>query len=171
MAGWVQIKSTRFRGPGQAFSRFDVLGSLINWILVLVSVVTIGWLRDRVLGVNICSSEANGPRPTPSDPMANLTAGQVETLLPALLEALEAERTAKANAAALKAQMATLIGEPQTVKTAWGTVTLCNGRRTVKVTDRALNAQITLLKEQGIALGKCEESFGVPYIQVKTNDR
>ena len=58
MAGWVQIKSTGIRGPGQGFSRFDVLGSLINSILVLVSVVTVGWLRDRGLGFIMMGSQA-----------------------------------------------------------------------------------------------------------------
>ena len=103
--------------------------------------------------------------------MANLTAGQVEAMLPALLEAMEAERTAKAHAADLKAQIAAVIGTPQTIKTVWGTVTLCNGRRTVKVTDRALAAQITLLKEQGVADGRCQESVGEPFLQVKVADR
>ena len=103
--------------------------------------------------------------------MANLTAGQVETLLPALLEAMEAERTAKATVATLKAQIAEVIGTPQTVKTAWGTVTLNNGRRTVKVTDRALNAQITLLKEQGITDGKATVSVSEPFITVRATDR
>lgn len=103
--------------------------------------------------------------------MANLTAGQVETLLPALLAAMDAERDAKAHVAALKAEIAAIIGKPQTVKTAWGAVTLNNGRRTVKVTDRALTAQITLLKEQGVTDGKATVSVSEPFITVRANDR
>jgi hypothetical protein len=103
--------------------------------------------------------------------MVNLIAGQVEAMLPNLLEALEAERVAKERVAALKSEIAALIGTPQTVKTAWGAVTLCNGRRTVKVTDKALSAQITFLKEQGVADGRCQESVGEPYLQVKVADR
>jgi len=100
-----------------------------------------------------------------------LIVGQVETMLPELLRAMEDADAAKRRVDSLKAQMVSIIGEPQTVKTCWGSVTLCNGRRTVKVTDRALNAQITLLKEQGIALGKCQESVGDPFITVRKSDR
>jgi hypothetical protein len=97
--------------------------------------------------------------------------GQVETLLPALLQAMEDADAAKRRVDSLKAQMVALIDEPQTVKTVWGSVTLNRGKRTVKVTDRALNAQITLLKEQGIAQGKCEESIGSPFVTVRKSDR
>jgi hypothetical protein len=97
--------------------------------------------------------------------------GQVETLMPELLQAMSDADAAKRRVDDLKAQMIALIESPQTVKTCWGSVTLNNGRRTVKVTDKALNAQITLLKEQGIALGKCEESVGAPFITVRKSDR
>jgi hypothetical protein len=97
--------------------------------------------------------------------------GQVETMLPELLEAMQQADAAKQRVDDLKAQMIALIEEPQTVKTCWGSVTLNKGRRTVKVTDRALTAQITLLKESGIALGKCEESIGDPFITVRKSDR
>jgi hypothetical protein len=97
--------------------------------------------------------------------------GQVETLMPELLQAMSDADAAKQRVDDLKAQMIALIEEPQTVKTCWGSVTLNKGRRTVKVTDKALNAQITLLKEQGIALGKCEESIGDPFITVRKSDR
>jgi len=97
--------------------------------------------------------------------------GQVEALLPKLLEAMEQSKEATAKVDKLKAQMVALIEEPQTVKTCWGAVTLCNGRRTVKVTDKALNHQIQLLKETGISTGKCTESWGDNYITVKKTDR
>jgi hypothetical protein len=97
--------------------------------------------------------------------------GQVETLLPALLQAMEDQKEATAKVDKLKAQMVALIKEPQTVKTCWGSVTLCNGRRTVKVTNKALNHQIQLLKETGISTGKCTESWGDNYITVKKTDR
>lgn len=101
----------------------------------------------------------------------SILVGQVETLLPELLQAMEDADAAKRRVDSLKAQMIALIEEPQTVKTCWGSVTFNRGRRTVKVTDRALTAQITLLKEQGIALGKCEESVGEPFITVRKSDR
>ena len=97
--------------------------------------------------------------------------GQVEALLPKLLEAMENQKQATAKVDKLKEQMVALIESPQTVKTCWGSVTLCNGRRTVKVTDKALNHQIQLLKETGIATGKCKESVGDPFITVKKTDR
>jgi hypothetical protein len=100
-----------------------------------------------------------------------LIVGQIETLLPALLQAMEDSDAAKRRVDDLKAQLVALIESPQTVKTCWGSVTLNKGRRTVKVIDRALNAQITLLKEQGIALGKCEESVGSPFVTVRKSDR
>jgi hypothetical protein len=97
--------------------------------------------------------------------------GQIETLLPELLQAMEDADAAKKRVDSLKAQMIALIEEPQTVKTCWGSVTLNKGRRTVKVTDKVLNAQITLLKETGISDGKCEESVSAPFITVRKLDR
>ena len=97
--------------------------------------------------------------------------GQVEALLPKLLEAMDNQKSATAEVDRLKNQIISVIESPQTVKTCWGSVTLNRGRRTVKVTDRAISAQITLLKESGIALGKCEESVGLPFITVRKSDR
>jgi hypothetical protein len=97
--------------------------------------------------------------------------GQVETILPALIAAMEDAELAKLRVEQLKAQLVEVIESPQTVKTCWGSVTLNKGRRTVKVDDRALNAQITLLKESGIALGKCTESVGAPFVTVRKSDR
>ena len=104
-------------------------------------------------------------------PMETLISGQVETMLPELLDAMAQAESAKQRVDSLKAQLVAVIEQPQTVKTCWGSVTLNKGRRTVKVIDRALNAQITLLKEQGIAQGKCEESVGDPFITVRKTDR
>ena len=97
--------------------------------------------------------------------------GQVEALLPKLLEAMYNQKSATAEVDRLKNQIISVIESPQTVKTCWGSVTLNRGRRTVKVTDRAISAQITLLKESGIALGKCEESVGDSFITVRKSDR
>ena len=103
--------------------------------------------------------------------MANLLTGQIEALLPDLIAAMADADAAKQRADVIKAQMIALIESPATIKTVWGSVTLNKGRRTVKVTDRALNAQLTLLKEQGISLGKCTESVGDPFITVRKSDR
>ena len=101
----------------------------------------------------------------------SILVGQVETLMPELLQAMSDAAAAKQRVDSLKSQLISVIGEPQTVKTCWGSVTVNKGRRTVKVTDRALTAQITLLKEQGIALGKCEESVGEYSLTVRKTDR
>jgi len=146
------------------FGGFDPLALLIGRIWVFVSVATVCPLWDRCL-----VSTVSG-RTLLFRPMA-LIVGQVESLLPELLQAMADADAAKKRVDSLKAQMIALIGEPQTVKTCWGSVTVNKGRRTVKVTDRALTAQITLLKEQGIALGKCEESVGEPSLTVRKSDR
>ena len=101
----------------------------------------------------------------------SILVGQVETLMPELLQAMSDAAAAKQRVDSLKSQLISVIGEPQTVKTCWGSVTVNKGRRTVKVTDRALTAQITLVKEQGIALGKCEESVGEYSLTVRKTDR
>ena len=103
--------------------------------------------------------------------MANLITGQVEALLPKLIVAMEQVEAAKKEVDILKNQIINVIESPQTVKTCWGSVTLCKGRRTVSVTDRALTAQITLLKENGVSEGKCKVSVGDPFITVKKSDR
>lgn len=102
--------------------------------------------------------------------MADLITGQIETLLPALLEALDAATAAQAEVDKIKAAMAAIIGHPQTVKTCWGSVTLNKGRRTIKIKDKALEAQIRFMKENGVSEGRCVESVGEPFISVKRAD-
>ena len=48
-----------------------------------------------------------------------------------------------------------------------GTVTVCKGRRTVSVTDPALKAEISLIKERGVRTGRCTEKIGDPYVTIK----
>ena len=48
-----------------------------------------------------------------------------------------------------------------------GKVTLCNGRRTVSVTCKALAAEITAIKERGVRTGRCAEKIGDPYVTIK----
>lgn len=48
-----------------------------------------------------------------------------------------------------------------------GTVTVCKGRRTVSVTDPALKAEISLIKERGVRTGRCTEKTGDPYVTIK----
>ena len=103
--------------------------------------------------------------------MANLITGQIEALLPKLLEAMAAEKAAKVTVADLKAQMMNIIETPQTVKTVWGSVTLKRGSRTVKVVSKLLSDKISLMKEEGIATGDTIENFGDMVISVSRTDR
>ena len=48
-----------------------------------------------------------------------------------------------------------------------GTVTVCKGRRTVSVTDKALAAEITAIKERGIKSKRCTVKIGDPYVTIK----
>jgi hypothetical protein len=48
-----------------------------------------------------------------------------------------------------------------------GKVTVCKGKRTVSVTDKALAAEIALIKERGVRTGRCTEKKGADYVIVK----
>jgi hypothetical protein len=48
-----------------------------------------------------------------------------------------------------------------------GKVTVCKGKRTVSVTDPALKAEISLIKERGVRTGRCTEKTGDPYVIIK----
>jgi len=48
-----------------------------------------------------------------------------------------------------------------------GSVTVCNGRRTVSVTDPALKAEIKLLHERGIRTGRAQEKIGNRYLLIR----
>ena len=95
--------------------------------------------------------------------------GQVEALLPKYFAAKEAAEQAKEYLDSIKEELKVIIESPKSVKTDWGTVTLVKGRRTVKITDRALNAQITFLKEEAVKDGRAAESHGESFIMVKEN--
>lgn len=76
--------------------------------------------------------------------------------------ALEVAETAKATAAAdllLALQDAAL----ECAATASGNVTIAAGRRTVKVIDPALSAEIKLLQERGVRTGRAVETIGGAY--------
>jgi hypothetical protein len=48
-----------------------------------------------------------------------------------------------------------------------GKVTVCKGRRTVSVTDKALAAEIALIKARGCHTGRCTEKQGADYVVIK----
>jgi hypothetical protein len=77
-------------------------------------------------------------------------------------DALEAAETAKsAAAAALLAAMQT--AQLDCAATDSGKVTISAGRRTVKVVDPALSAEIKLIQERGVRTGRAVENVGDPY--------
>ena len=53
------------------------------------------------------------------------------------------------------------------IKTDKGSVTVCNGKRTVSVTDPALKAEIKLIQERGVRTGRCEERIGQRYCMIR----
>ena len=53
------------------------------------------------------------------------------------------------------------------IKTDNGSVTVCNGKRTVAVTDPALKAEIKLLQERGVRTGRCDERIGQRYCMIR----
>ena len=54
-----------------------------------------------------------------------------------------------------------------TVQTVSGTAKVAKGRRTVSVTDKALAAEITAIKERGVRTGRCTEKIGANYVIIK----
>lgn len=48
-----------------------------------------------------------------------------------------------------------------------GKVTVCKGRRTVSVTDKALAAEINAIKERGVRTKRCTVKIGDPYVTIK----
>jgi hypothetical protein len=120
----------------------------------------------------INSSAAEGiANPHCSQIMATILNGQVELLMPALINAIEAADAAAAEVKRLKQNMIKLIETPQTVKTTWGTVILKKPARTIKVIDEELTAEITLLREQGVKNGKCQVNFSAPSLSVNLTDK
>lgn len=57
--------------------------------------------------------------------------------------------------------------EKTKISTPEGSVTVCNGRRTVSVTDPALKAEIKLLQERGVRTGRAQEKIGNRYLLIR----
>ena len=83
-----------------------------------------------------------------------------------------AKAVAEAAATAEKAAKAQLLaamleaGE-KTVKTPSGTVSVCSGRRTVRVTCKALQAEIKLMQERAVRTGRAVENTGEAYVTIR----
>ena len=81
-------------------------------------------------------------------------------------DALKLAEQAKAEAsqALVEAMQA---AEQERVETPAGKVSLCQGRRTVRVTCKALQAEIKLLQERAVRTGRAVESVGKPYVMIR----
>jgi hypothetical protein len=84
----------------------------------------------------------------------------------AATRALKSAETAKreAGAALLAAmQSADLIS----AATDYGKVSVCSGRRTVKVTCKALSAEIKLMQERAVRTGRAIENIGEAFVMLR----
>lgn len=90
--------------------------------------------------------------------------------------AIVAAKQAKADADAAAKHLADLRAEIlsmmidsnlATFESEAGKVTVCKGKRTVSVTDKALAAEIALIKERGVRTGRCTEKQGADYVTIK----
>lgn len=71
--------------------------------------------------------------------------------------------------AQIRAEILSLMVESNlaTFESEAGKVTVCKGKRTVSVTDKALAAEISLIKERGVRTGRCTEKQGADYVIIK----
>ena len=76
---------------------------------------------------------------------------------------------ATAYLASLRSEILSLMVESNlaTFESEAGKVTVCKGKRTVSVTDKALAAEIALIKERGVRTGRCTEKQGADYVIIK----
>ena len=80
--------------------------------------------------------------------------------------ALKAAESAKRDAAnALLAAMRS--GDLTSASTPAGKVSVCAGRRTVRITCKALSAEIKLMQERAVRTGRAVESVGDPYVMLR----
>jgi hypothetical protein len=80
--------------------------------------------------------------------------------------ALKAAESAKRDAAAaLLAAMQS--ADLTSASTPAGKVSVCSGRRTVKITCKALSAEIKLMQERAVRTGRATESVGDPYVMLR----
>ena len=82
------------------------------------------------------------------------------------VRALKAAESAKKDAsAALLAAMQS--ADLTSATTESGKVSVCSGRRTVRVTCKALAAEIKLMQERAVRTGRAAESVGDPYVMLR----
>ena len=77
---------------------------------------------------------------------------------------LAEQAKAEASLALLEAMQAS---EQERAETPSGKVSVCQGRRTVKVTCKALAAEIKATQERAVRTGRAIESVGSPYVMLR----
>lgn len=82
------------------------------------------------------------------------------------VQAMKQAEQAKAEAslALLQAMQA---NELTSYATPSGKISVCQGRRTVKITCKALQAEIKLMQERAVRTGRAAESVGSPYVMLR----
>lgn len=99
--------------------------------------------------------------PTANDIITNLAAA-------ARVAKAAAEAAAAAEKAAKVELLAAMIEAGQkSFKTPSGTVSVCSGRRTIRVTCKALQAEIKLMQERAVRTGRAVENFGESYVTIR----
>jgi hypothetical protein len=94
---------------------------------------------------------------------------QIEQLTAKVAKLADASEAAATKLAAARADLlaAMQAAELKSAQTPTGTVTVVAGRRSLRVTDRQLKAELTALQEAAVKDGRAVESYGAPYISLK----
>ena len=98
--------------------------------------------------------------------MANANIAQAAQTYALAVQAFKAAEVAKTeDSQAL--QEAMQASELTSYATPSGKVSVCQGRRTVKVTCKALQAEIRATQERAVRTGRAVESVGNPYVMIR----
>ena len=93
----------------------------------------------------------------------------IEKLTEKVAKLTDAADQAAADLKKARAELLQLLqaAELRSIQTPTGTVTVVSGRRSVRVTDRQLKAELTALHEAAVKDGRAIETMGEPYITLK----
>lgn len=99
----------------------------------------------------------------------HLIQGQIDALMPKYLSAKEKSEKAKEEFDLIKKEMMDIIPSPQTINTTWGKLIRKKGSRRVTVTDRALKAKLTAMKEAAVKSGDAKENYDADHIEFRSS--
>ena len=128
------------------------------------------WVSSGFLKVSTLRWGSAGPRikesTAPHRAMSDLNVNASARTYAGAVAALKAAESAKRDAAnALLAAMQS--ADLTSASTPAGKVSVCAGRRTVKITCKALSAEIKLMQERAVRTGRATESVGDPYVMLR----